>query len=113
MGIAGVSFSKTDAALGNPETAAVLEVLEGTGETDLLTYVLIWPNDPVAGDIVTFTYNAASGFYQDNLADPMVSTSAFITNCLGGPTPVINAWTTESGGDWGTESALPWTREAG
>jgi hypothetical protein len=92
--VAGIKFSKTGA---NPESVEpdTNNTTPGstTGKgTDTIEYEVGWAVDPVAGDVVTYEYTAASGYYYEEGGDPtddaLKDSELDIINCLDTPTVI-------------------------
>ena len=91
-GTTGHQFTKTDSAGGNSENATNIS-FTGLG-TNQLEYTVTWIADPIAGDIITFTYTA--GNYLDDENEPMADAGPItLANCLSD-----NTWRLINGGIW-------------
>lgn len=92
-GTTGHTFTKTDSLGGNSENATLIIIISGLG-TNQLEYTVTWAADPIAGDIITFSYTA--GDYLDSENEPMADAGPLtLRNCLdpSSNVTVTNGWT--------------------
>ena len=66
------------------------------GTANQIEYVGTWTVEPIAGDVITYQYTAASGNYTDSEGEPMADAGPLtLRNCLDPvfvTVPIVGAW---------------------